>query len=275
MAHYNYKNLSANLENNGVLSLSLNRPRKMNAFNEELFHELKVCFEQISWDPDVRCVVFSGNGRAFCAGIDLTFLASNTTIEETDIGRKSLILTKFVRALQNSVSAIADCNKPVICVIHGACIGVGIEVVAATDIRYCTSDATFSVREGRMGLAADVGGLQRLPKIVGNDSKIRELAFTARDFRGKEAENLGLVSQVFDDQAGAMAAAMATAQEIAALSPVAMVATKKTLNYSREHSVEEGLDYIATLNGALLQSEDVPIAVAASQTKTKPTFSKL
>jgi len=174
-------------------------------------------------------------------------------------------------------SNLERCPKPIIGAVHSACIGGGVDLIAATDIRMCTKDAWFQVKEVDMGLAADVGTLQRLPKIIGSQSLVSELCLTARKVKSEEAERIGLVSSVFDTKEDLMAGAVEMAKTIASKSPVAVQGTKQSLVYSREHSTEEGLDHVARYNMVMLQSEDLMKSAMAQMDKSSPPpeFAKL
>ncbi|CAG2120809.1 unnamed protein product [Medioppia subpectinata] len=179
--------------------------------------------------------------------------------------------------LQNSFNSIVKCSKPVITSIHGGCVGAGLDLISAADIRYCSNDAFFSLREVAIGMAADLGSLQRFPKIVGNDSLVREMAFTGRNITSSEAKELGLVSSVFSEPKESLDAAIETAKKIAAHSPVAVQGTKISLNYSRNHSDRDGLEFMANWNMCMFQSQDLITASTATATRseTPPTFNDL
>lgn len=180
-----------------------------------------------------------GTCRLFTAGLDLTAMTSgegdgpSVMSDESDVSRKALQMEGLIETPQLGISAFEKCRKPVIAVVDGACIGGGVDLISACDIRYCTKDAYFCIKEVAVGLAADIGTLQRLPKIIGNDGLLRELAYTARKLPAAEAHRVGLVSRVEATRAEAIAAAHETALEIAKFSPVAVLATKVSLNYSR------------------------------------------
>ena len=156
---------------------------------------------------------------------------------------------------------------PVICAVHGYCIGAGVDLITACDIRLATADAKLTIKEVDIGICADLGTIQRFQKVVGNDSWTRELAYTARFFTGAEALSKGLFSQVYDTRERCVEEAYKLARVIASKSPVAVNITKKSLNYSRDHTVEEGLNHIAELNGVMLQTTDTAKAVAANFAK--------
>lgn len=192
-----------------------------------------------------------------------------------DGARIALALRGFIEQFQQAISAIETCERPVIGVAHSHSIGLAIDILSAADIRYAAQDARFSIREAAIGLAADIGTLQRFPKIVGNDSLARELAYTARFFDADEARTIGFVSRVLPTRDAAFEAAVATAASIAELSPVAVTGTKQALVYSRDHTVDEGLQFMQYLNASLLQTDDLVQAMLAARTKTKAAFAKL
>lgn len=202
-------------------------------------------FEKVAEDGNVRVVLVSGNGPLFSAGIDLKMRGQR--VAPADQGRKHFQHRRRVMNLSVSAfQAMEYCEKPVIAVAHGnATFGAGIELLCATDIRYCTEDAKFNLKEVDIATAADVGALQRLNKICGSDSFVRELAYSARFFDAKESLQFGFVNRVFPNKDQAMAAALDMAKLIASKSPVAVTATKDILNFSRDRSVEDGLRYNA------------------------------
>jgi len=276
---YSFSTLNVTVPSPFVYNVEVNRPKKMNALNKEMWAEMGEAFTRLSTDPDCRVVVLSAAGRMFSAGIDLGMLTEIVPTEgEEDIARKSMAIYTHVRSLQEVFTRLEKCRKPVIACVHNACVGGGVDMITAADIRYCTADAWFCVREVDMGLAADVGTLQRLPKVIGSQSLVNELCFSGRKMMAGEAEKCGLVSSVFDSKEKMMEAALTMAAQIASKSPVAVQGTKDNLNFSREHPVQEGLDRVAMYNMSMLQSEDLMKAAAAALDKTgenPPVFSKL
>uniref|UniRef100_A0A8C4WS76 Enoyl CoA hydratase 1, peroxisomal n=1 Tax=Eptatretus burgeri TaxID=7764 RepID=A0A8C4WS76_EPTBU len=199
-------------------------------------------------------------------------------IEGEDTARKSWHLRQFIKQCQDSFSVLEKCLKPVIAAVHGACIGGGIDMITACDIRLCTHDAWFQVKEVDIGLAADVGTLQRLPKVIGNRSLVCELAYTGRKMMSDEAHCCGLISQIFQDKDSMMDGAFELASEIASKSPVAVQGTKRNLLYSRDHTIQDSLEYMAAWNMSMLQTDDVVKsagAVMQKKTSKEVTFSKL
>jgi len=261
-----------------VYHVELNRPKQLNAMNNTMWIEIGKCFEELHADPECRVVVLSGAGKLFSAGLDFNSAMENgqKLAEVEDVARKAKILYGFIRQCQNGITQLERCSKPVLSAVHSACIGGGVALVTAADIRYCTKDAWFQVKEIELALAPDVGTLHRLPKIIGSDSLSRELCYTARKLPAAEALSCGLVSKVYEDKDSMMNGVFQLAEEIASKSPVAIQGTKTNIIYARDHSVQEGLDQIAIWNQLMLQSEDFTNAVVAVATKqTDIKFSKL
>lgn len=255
-----------------VAVVQLNRPESSNAMNETLWQELRAAFDWADATPEVRVVVLAGAGRNFCAGIDFSMLANiNKRIVSSDEARSREALRRLILDLQDCLSAAERCRKPVLAAIQGACIGGAVDLITCCDMRYAAADAVFSVREIDIGMVADVGTLQRLPSLVG-EGMARELAFTGRDVGAEEAAALRLVNRVYPDGEALLAGVMATARSIAAKSPLATRGLKEVMNYSRDHSVADGLNYVATWNAAMLLSADLGEAMAARREKRQPEF---
>jgi enoyl-CoA hydratase len=186
-------------------------------------------------------------------------------------GRSREKLRRLILDLQDTLTSIERCRKPVIAAIHGACVGGGVDLVTACDIRLCSADARFSVKEVDVGMTADVGTLQRLPRLVG-EGIARELAYTARDVDGREAREIRLVNRCYDTPEALADGARELARAIAAKSPLAVRGTKEMITYARDHSVADALDHVATWNAAMLLSADLPEALAAAREKRLPRF---
>ncbi|XP_059522627.1 delta(3,5)-Delta(2,4)-dienoyl-CoA isomerase, mitochondrial [Myotis daubentonii] len=277
--HHNYESLRVTAAQRHILHVQLNRPEKRNAMNKAFWSEMVECFNKIAQDADCRAVVISGAGKMFTAGIDLVDMASDLLQPQgDDVARISWYLRSLIARYQETFSVIEKCPKPVIAAIHGGCIGGGVDLITACDIRYCAQDAFFQVKEVDVGLAADVGTLQRLPRVIGNQSLVNELAFTARKMMADEALSSGLVSRIFPDKEVMLDAAFNLAAEISSKSPVAVQGTKINLLYSRDHSVAEGLNYMTSWNMSMLQTQDIVKSVQAAMEKKElkgVTFSKL
>ncbi|REA57552.1 crotonase/enoyl-CoA hydratase family protein [Dyadobacter luteus] len=268
---YAYKTLRVNTETPYIASISFNRPEKANALHMEAWEELKEIFINLSEDDAIRVVILSGEGKHFCSGIDLSLLQELTQSSSIQGGHQNELLRKKIVALQTAVTSIENCNKPVIAAISGGCIGAGLDIATACDMRYASEDAYFSIREIDMGMVADLGTLQRLPKII-SEGLVRELAYTGRNVPAEEAEKTGLVNKVYSDKDELTTAVHSIAKAIAEKSPLAIRGTKHILNYSRDHSVADGLNYVATWNAATLLSADLKEIFVSKQKGRSPKF---
>ncbi|WP_065757659.1 crotonase/enoyl-CoA hydratase family protein [Pseudomonas defluvii] len=265
-----YQAFKVELSNN-IAHVQINRPEKVNAMNAAFWTEIIDIFKWIDDTDAVRVVVISGAGKHFSSGIDLLLLASVANQLGKDVGRNARLLRRTILQMQASFNAVDTCRKPVLAAIQGYCLGGAIDLITACDMRYAASDAQFSIKEIDMGMAADVGTLQRLPRIIG-DGLVRELAYTGRTIDAEEARQIGLVNRTFTDQASLLDGVFAIAKEIAGKSPIAVAGTKEMLSYMRDHRIDDGLEYIATWNAAMLQSTDLRVAMAAHMSKQKPEF---
>lgn len=254
-----------------VATLWLASPERRNAMGPAFWDELPRVMADLGADDAVRAIVLAGRGPHFTVGLDLKAMGGQ--IAEGGgggvAGRRRLL--DMILRLQGSISSVARCQKPVIAAVHGYCIGGGIDLITACDIRLAAADAVFSVRETRMAMVADVGTLQRLPAIVGKGNAA-ELALTGDDITAARACEIGLVSHVHPDQAQTLAAARAMAARIAANSPLAVAGTKRVLAYCEDKSVEDGLAFVATWNAAFVASEDLGEAIGAFFEKRPPRF---
>jgi enoyl-CoA hydratase/carnithine racemase len=216
--------------------------------------------------------ILTGEGRAFTAGIDLQMMMSlGDQIQNDCEARTRENLRQVILDLQDTLTSLERCRKPVLAAIHGACVGGGIDLICCADMRYASSDASFSIKEIDIGMTADVGTLQRLPKLIG-EGMARELAYTARKFGAAEAQQMRLVNRVFDSREALLAGVLEIASEIAAKSPLSIRGIKEMITYARDHSVADGLNYVATWNAAMLMSNDLQEAMMANMGKRKPTF---
>lgn len=256
----------------GVATIALNRPDKANAMSEPMWYEIEQAMEWLDNTPEARVGVITGKGKFFTAGIDLTLLMGlGAKIEDDCDGRRREKLRRLILKLQDTLSSIERCRKPVLAAIHGACIGGGIDLITACDMRYCSANAYFTVKEIDVGMTADVGTLQRLPHLVG-DGMARELAYTGRRVEGPEAQQMRLVNRCFDTPEALQAGVMEIARTIAAKSPLSIRGCKEMITYARDHTVADGLNYIATWNAAMLMSKDLFEAGAANMQKRDPVF---
>lgn len=272
-----YESLAVEVKDN-VAQVTLLGPGKGNAMGPAFWAEMPVLFAELDADPEVRAIVLNGSGNNFCYGLDLLamggMLPSVDGGKESEGGASARPRAKFhteVKRLQDSITAVADCRTPTIAAIHGWCIGGGVDLISAVDIRYASADAKFSVREVKLAIVADVGSLARLPYIL-SDGHLRELALTGKDIDAARAEKIGLVNEVLPDADAALAAAHATAAEIAANSPLTVRGIKYVLDEQRIDEVAASLRYVAAWNAAFLPSKDLKEAVSAMFEKRSPNF---
>ncbi len=256
-----------------VAEVTLLGPSKGNAMGPDFWRELPLVMAALDADPQVRAVVLTGSGAHFSYGLDLPAMMGGWApllAGDALAGPRSEFHTE-VRRLQAAVSSIAECRKPVIAAVSGWCIGGGVDVVTAADIRLASADAKFSVREVRVAIVADIGSLQRLAPIIG-EGHVRELALTGKDIDAARAEKIGLVNDVYPDQDALLKAARELAAEIAANPPLVVQGTKQVLAANTERQVADGLRYVAAWNSAFLPSKDLGEAVQAFMERRKPEF---
>lgn len=250
-----------------VAIVTLSRVEKLNALSLEFATEIARVFKSLATMEDVRAIILKSKARIFCAGLDLKDAAGNFT----GTTRAPFDMIKKSQPLFDCCNAIEECPKPVIAAVHGQCIGAGFHIIAACDIRLCTEDATFCLKEPKIGLCADMGALQRLPLIVGQ-GYAREIAFTVGFYSASQAGKMGLVNHVYADQAALYDAARNMAVEITENAPLAIECTKEVLNFSRYTSVSEGMALAIQKNMFLLTTDDIKEAFIAFMEKRKPDF---
>lgn len=251
----------------------LNRPAKKNAMNPPAWEEPLPIFADLDQDPDIRVVILAGEGDCFSVGIDLVEMAETIPeiMDQGQMGGIKWSLLEKIGRLQQALTCIAQCRKPVIAAVHGHCLGAGLDMVTACDIRLCSLDAMFALKEAAVGFVADVGVLQRLPLIVGQGIA-REMAFTAGTYDAQRAKEILLVNEVLNDRQALMQRAEALARKIAANAPLAVQASKAVLNYGIGKSIEEGLQFVAALSANIVPSEDLMEAFTAFMEKRPPRF---
>ena len=257
-----------------IAHIVLNRPDAMNSMNPDFWSELPAAIRAIDDAGEARVVVISSTGKHFSAGMDLSVFLNMKEDFKGDPSRRAERMRRMVMLLQESFTAIEQARMPVIGAVQGGAIGGAVDLLSACDMRYCTKDAFFTIKETQLGMTADVGTLQRLPKLI-PIGVVKELAYTGRNFGADEARQLGFVNQVFDDHSAMMDAVMNLAQQIAANSPLAVSGTKTMINYAVEHTVAESLTYMATWQAGMFQMEDVFKAMESQKTKTLPDFPPL
>lgn len=258
----------------GIAHIVMNRPDKANGMTPYFWADLPRLLDTLGQDETIRCAILSGEGRHFTGGMDLAAFSDIARLFENEPGRAAYAMRDLILKLQDAFNAIERARFPVIAAVHGACIGAGIDMITACDIRLASTDAYFSIEEIHIGMAADVGTLQRLPKLIA-PSVAAELAYTGRRFTAAEARAFGLVSLVADDRAQLTDAALSLATSIAKKSPLAIAGIKRNLTYARDHSVADGLDYIATWNSGMLRANELMTALQAKMAKSDAVFADL
>ena len=257
-----------------VVHLLMNRPERSNAMSPDFWTELPRLMGELGRDTSVRCAIISGEGSNFTGGMDLSAFADIAKLFDSEPGRAAYAMRETILALQDAFTAIERVPFPVIAAVHGACIGAGVDLITACDMRIASADAYFAIEEIHIGMAADVGTLQRLPKLIA-PAVAAELAYTGRRATAEEAKGFALVSAVHADREAVLAAAFELARAVAEKSPLAIAGIKRNLAYARDHSVADGLDYIATWNGGMLRAGDLMAAVQAKMAKQAAAFPDL
>jgi enoyl-CoA hydratase len=257
----------------GVSVLEMNRPQALNAMNVAFWVELPEIIKSLDALGKTRVAVLQGSGRLFSAGMDVTMFSKQSALTTESVLERERFRLQLV-ALQRSFEAIAQARFPVIAAIHGACIGGAVDLVTACCLRYATKDAFFCIEEINIGMMADVGTLQRMPKQL-PDAVVRELAYTGDRLSADRAERLGFVNGLFDDKAALLAGVMQVAQKIANKAPVAIAATKQMISYARDHSVAESFAMLNALQPSVFSAADIQAAMIARSKKQVAEFSNL
>lgn len=258
-----------------VAHIQMSRPNEMNSMNKAFWKELPVLVKQLDEGAMARAIVISSTGKHFSAGMDLGVFMSGDAVPMTgDPGRMGENLRRVVLQLQESLTSLEEIRIPVLVAIHGGCIGGALDLVCAADCRYATEDAFFTIKETELGMTADVGTLQRFPKLVA-PGIVRELAYTGRKFTATEAKDMGLVNAVYPDQESLIAGVLDVAKSIAKNSPLAVTGCKEMINYSRDHSVQDSLKYMATWQSGMFRPNDMMKSFAAKAQKSAPEFDEV
>ena len=265
--------LSVSIENK-IAHIQLCRPEKLNSMIAEFWSELPAVVRKIDYDSAARVIVISAQGRHFSAGMDLAVFSNMAADFGGEAARGAERMRRMVLTLQDSFNALESCRIPVLVAIQGGAIGGAMNMIAACDSRYCTDDAFFTIKETEIGMTADVGVLQRLPRLI-PEGLVRELAYTGRKMESAEAKACGLVNQVFADHATMLEAVMAIAAKIASNSPLAVSGCKEMINYSRDHSMADSLNYMATWQGGMIQMADIKESMAAGQEQRLADYDEL
>lgn len=259
---------------NQIAHLVLDRPDKRNAMNRAFWQQFPALVEELDAQASARVLVISANGPAFCAGMDLSLFASSDSEEKLEIGRQREQLRRLVLDLQQCFSLLEQIRIPVLAAVQGACVGGGLDMISAADCRYCSEDAYFSIAEIKLGMTADLGTLQRLPHLL-PQGLVRELAYTGRNLNAQEAYQLGLVNQVFASKEEMDNGVQQIAEQIAAQSPLAVQGCKEMINYSRDHSLADSLNYMAAWQSGMFQAPDMMVAMSAKGQGIKPDYDDL
>ena len=262
--------------NNSIAHIRFNRPEKRNSMNEDFWTMFPKEVEELDDSGEIRVLIVSSTGPHFSAGIDLSMFKDDIVENETDneMGRSRGYFLQQLRFLQNAVSCLEAARFPVVTAVQGGCIGGGIDLITAADIRICTKDAFFLIEEINVGLAADIGTIQRLPKII-PAGIAREWTMLGEKVSADRAKEVGLVSSLHDNHEEMMKNAFEIAEKLASKTPLAMWVTKETLNYSRDHTVKESLENVALWNAATLHKEDVMSTMMSKMQKKKPEYRNL
>ena len=260
-----YKTLTVAVDGH-VARITLDRPDKLNAMNADFWNELPAAVRALDAGGDVRAIVIDANGKHFTAGLDLGMFG--TPPDPADVTARVQKAARFrhnTALMQQTFSALEDCRVPVIAALHGGCIGGGVDLISACDLRYASRDAYLTVYEINVGLTADVGTFPRLCKLL-PEGIVRELAYTGRRMGAEEGERRGLFNEVLDSKEAALERALEMAKEIAGKSPLAVHGCKRMITYARDHNTADSLDYVVTWNAGMLHSEEVMAAVTAGKT---------
>ena len=263
------------IENN-VAHIVLNRPKAFNAMPRAFWNELPAIVDDINDNAKARVIVISSTGKHFTAGMDISVFTDGEGVSAGggDQYARAEAFRQFVLTLQGSFSCLDNVRMPVIAAIQGGCIGAGVDMTSACDIRYATQDAFFQIAEINIGMTADVGTFPRLCKLI-PEGWVRELAYAGRRLPAAKAKEIGLVNDVFPTQDAMLAHVMELAAEIATKAPVAVAGSKRMINYARDHTIADGLDYIATWQAGMFSPPHMMEAFAAKAQKRDPVFEDL
>ena len=271
----NYESFKYSSEE-GVGHLVLNKGEDLNKMTMNFWYELPRILDEIDRDASLRVLILSSTGKHFCAGMDLKNFGTlgSDSEKKTNVPDKARIgenLYRVAKELQDMLSKLEKLRIPVLVGIQGGCIGGGLDLVTAADMRFASKDAFFCIQEVNIGMAADIGTLQRLPRVI-PEGKVRELAYTGRRMPAEEALDAGLVNKVYESHEEMVSGLKEMAAVIASKSPLAVYGTKAILNFSRDHTIAEGLEYNALWSGAMLPQEDMAEAMMSNMEKRDPEF---
>jgi enoyl-CoA hydratase len=269
-----YQTFTLNVDNH-IAHLVLSRPDAYNSMNRDFWREFPEAIRQLDVDAEARVLVISSTGKHFCAGMDLeVFTQPDPQMFNGEAGRRAEGMRRLVSQLQQCFSVLEEIRIPVLCAIQGGCIGGALDLVCAADMRYCSQDAFFTIKETELGMTADLGTLQRLPQLIA-PGLARELAYTARKMDASEAQNAGLVNRVYSDKESLLSGVMGVAGDIAMRSPLAVTGCKQMINYARDHSMADSLSYMATWQAGMFQPSDMMQIFSAKMSGKSPEFEPL
>lgn len=256
-----------------VAHLRLTRPEASNALTLEFWRDFGPAVQALDQTGEILALVISGEGRNFCAGMDISVFSSGAIVS-TDTPARRQVFHQTARTLQEALTTLEKVRFPVIAAIQGACVGAGLDMVAACDLRLASADVYFRIEEINIGMMADVGSLQRLPKLL-PEGVVRELAYLGSSLSAERAERLGFVNAVHDDSEAVLAAAFDMARQIASRAPLALSGSKAAITYARDHTVAEGLEWAAIMQGSLWNTADIMTAIQARMTKQPASYASL
>ena len=268
------KAFTVTIDENHVAEICLRRPEALNSMNADFWHELPEIIDALDRQGSARVIILCSSGKHFTAGMDLSVLSSMGGNPEQEPARQAEKLRRWILSLQDTFTKLEMARMPVISAVQGACIGGGVDMVCATDMRFCTSNAYFNVKETELGITADVGTLQRIESVM-PAGLARELCFSSRNMGAEEARACGFINKVYDNHNEMLEGVRALATSIARHSPMAVHGTKAMLNYSRDHSVQDSLNHMATWQSGMFKAPDVKEAMRAGAEKRTPKFDNL
>lgn len=268
------KAFTVSIDRNHVVEICLNRPQAINSMNTDFWDELPAIIDALDREAVARVIILTSKGKHFTAGMDLEVLSNMGGNPDDEPARRAEQTRRWILSLQETFTQLEAARMPIIAAIQGACIGGGVDMACATDMRFCTANAYFNIKETELGITADVGTLQRIQHVMPS-GLARELAYSSRNLGAEEALACGFVNKVYETQEEMLVAVRALATDIARHSPMAVHGTKKMLNFSRDHSVQDSLNYMATWQSGMLQVPDVQEAMQAGAEKRTPKFENL
>ena len=262
----------------GIAHIVMNRPEVRNNMNPAFWEELPKLIDEIDANAEARVIVISSTGPHFCGGLDVSMFGSDAVKDPAPDAhaerQRGLKFLDTVKRMQGSISALETCRLPVLVAIQGGCIGGGVDLATAADMRYATANAFLTIYETKIGMTADVGTFPRIVKLI-PEGIVREMAYTGRRMPAAEALNIGLVNRVFDDHQAMLDGVMDIAREIAANAPLAVHGCKRAITYARDHNTQDGLDWIGMWNASMLHPEEIYEALQARAEKRDADFAAL